>query len=447
MHFSNHASGKTWLALCFSLSFVSALQGAQVEIEPNARELLVDVTAADLEQLSADRVLETRHPTLVRVMRRLAQIDHGLLSRLSEKVAVPNESESPAERLMALTGNAKALRTVEIPADETRSTSGLKFYLVQLAHESGGTCWIASCEIPKAWNDTVPQDNPRCSCDAYFLKWINEYGKSIPLLATRRMAWHPERVTENVSAGRARLGQAGVDVGLLDWVEQHAGQKLERDEMMCLWQMIGKADRALSDPTNMPMLDIVKLLQDAPGQEGACFRLVGTVHRVTPVDVRNSPYAQSLGIERYYQLDMFVSLGDRRINLVNKDKSNPMNFEHDFPATVVVASLPPGLKPGDEGGTQVSLPVIFFRLWSYPSIMSRRVDSNGRQVAPLFVGGQVQLIAADSRQFSNTIGALVLVGSVIFSLFAGWLWWVARKDQRRRRRKLPDTIELDASGP
>ena len=444
MQLSDHAPGKTWLALCVGLSSVFLLQGAQVQKGPTARDLLVDVTNADLEKLGADRVLDTNHPAVVRVMRRLAQVDHGLLARLAEKVALPNESESPSGRLFAVSGIAKVLRTIEIPLDPSRPNSNLTFYLVQVAHESGGTSWIASCEIPEAWHAALPRDNPRCSCDAYFLKWVNENGTSVSLLATRRMAWHPDRATGSVSAGWARLGQARVDVGLLDWVASRAGQNLERDEMMCLWQMISKADRVLNDAEKLPPLDIVKLLQDAPGQEGACFRLVGTVHRVTPVDVRNSPYAQSLGIERYYQLDMFVSLGNRRINLVNKNKSNPMNFDHDFPATVVVASLPPGLNLGVDSGTQVSLPVIFFRLWSYASELSRRADPNGRQVAPLFVGGQVQLIGTDSRQFSNSIGAIVLVGLMIFSVFAGWLWWMSHKE--RRRRKLPDMIELDASG-
>ncbi len=413
-----------------------------MDTEPTARELLIDVSATDFDSFASDGRLDLHHPAVLRVMRRLTRIDYELLERLAEPSWEAAEGQLLTGRLFSLTGDVHELRVVDVPPAADRPESGLSVYLVQVVQPSGAKAWVASCEIPSAWRGSSPESNPSCSCAAYFLKWINEAGEKIPLLATRRLAWHPQTVADGVSVGLARLGQAGVDVGLLDWVRPRAGQKLDRGEVMCLVQMIAKAQRALADAHGLPTLDVVKLLQEPRGQEGASAKLVGTVERITPIDMSGNSYARWLGLKRYFQLDMFVSIGDRRINVPDKSKSNALTFEYDYPATLVVAELPPELQRGDPAGTLVEVPVVFFRLWSFPSIMTRRVDSDRRQVAPLFVGAGIRIITPDSASFSNSVTWMVVGGVALFALLALWLWSTGRRDRQRRVRPLPDFIDF-----
>jgi hypothetical protein len=209
--------------------------------------------------------------------------------------------------------------------------------------------------------------------------------------------------------------------------------------------MIAMSDAAFAQNTQWPNFDVVHLLQQPSGQAGGAFSLLGTVHRVTPVELAENAYARWLGLDRYYQLDMFVSLGDRRLNLVDKNKSGEFSYEQDFPVTVVVAHLPAGLSVGEHGGTLVRLPVFLFRLWSYPSLMTRRVNPNARQVAPLLVGGPIELIIADSRPFATTVTAFVIACTALLALFGFWIWRKSRRE-RLRRPSLPPKIDLSSAG-
>jgi hypothetical protein len=171
-------------------------------------------------------------------------------------------------------------------------------------------------------------------------------------------------------------------------------------------------------------------------------RLRGTVERITSIDVSDNPYARSLGLAKYYQLDVFISLGDRRIELVDQSASPPMKFDYDYPATIVVAELPPSLQSSNVAGTIVEMPVVFFRMWSYPSIMSQRANPDRQQIVPLFVGTSVVVPAIDTRPFSTSVGIVVVAGVLGVALLLLWVWISERREGKRRTRALPDSIDI-----
>lgn len=426
-----------WI-VCFGwLVAPTAFCAAQTQIEPTPRELLVDVSDDDLAILASDSQLELSQPTVLRVLRRLAQIDYAILARLAEPSFTPEDPATLPGRLFSLEGQVSEIRGVDVPPIADRPESGFKAFLLQLKGTDGTSCWVAACEIPNAWSEGTDL-NLHAACDGYFLKWVDHDGTKTPLFATRRMAWRPASSAEGVSEDLVRLGRAGIDVGLLDWVRARVGQKLERGETMALLQLIAKSKQVFVDRTELPELDLVELLQNSRGKEGTSARMVGTVDRITPIDVSDNPYARWLGIERYYQLDMFVSIGNRRINITDKSQGDPLTFEFDYPATVIVAELPAELQHGQAAGTLVEMPVVFYRLWSFPTIMSQRVDPDRQQVAPLFVGGAPKVISASPRAFSTSVAVLVGALVVGIGLFCLWLWATGRRD--RPRRALPPNL-------
>ena len=62
-------------------------------------------------------------------------------------------------------------------------------------------------------------------------------------------------------------------------------------------------------------LDVSKSIRNASTLQGDLMHLSGTVRKVTKVEVPDYDVKQRFGLDHYYQIDMFMPLGDRSIQL------------------------------------------------------------------------------------------------------------------------------------
>jgi hypothetical protein len=407
--------------------------------------LLIDVTDDDWMQWQEPRPFDPRQESLLRIVRRLAQIDLAILARpLPPLPAVDRAAPPTPGALWHITGSATAWRAFEISGGGETDVQK-SFYLVSIDVEGMGSGWVVANEIPAAWRSESFRFPAATAANMFFLGWLSEGEKVGPLFAARRLAWFPgPNAVELGPAGKA-LGSAGFDAGLLDLVESRPTEEISRDEALCLLQLIKAAPDALESASPLPPLDVVPLLENKSTRAGEAYTVRGSVRRVTPIDVEDNAMAQSIGLPRYYQLDVFVPLGQRRINLATPNNADPLTFEHEFPVSVVVARLPEGMAEDRQPDQQVRIPAFFFRLWTYPSALSRRSDPAARQVVPLLVGGEIELVDQGGQVFDHTVTWFVLLSVVLGGLFFCGLWWTSRRE-RRARRSMPDRI-LWEKGP
>jgi hypothetical protein len=412
-----------WLAWPLSTSLPQ-------ESNDDPRSLLVDVSDADLDSFAAEPAFDKNHPVLQRALRRLAQLDPAILVRSVAGVGLTDDAR-PGQ-LFNVRGKVSQLDAWQATTAEAgSSTEPLQYFLLEITLESGDPAQIVALEIPRAWQGNLPNENRRVACAAYFLKWTERDGTRMPLLAARRISWFPETTNAAVVPGWTLLGKAGIDVACLDFAATRTGQELDHSEMLGFLEWVAKADSVLPAGHACPPLPIIDLLQSSRGREGSCFRVTGHVQRISEIDLSDNATARWLGLDRYFQIDLFVSLGARTLNMADPEGGPPLVIEHEYPVTLIADEVPNEIRRSQQTGTPIEATAFFYRLWSFPTILSRRTDPDRKQVAPLFVAAELRLIESDARQFSRGITWFVIIGVALFALLVLWIWRVGRIEKRR----------------
>jgi hypothetical protein len=158
------------------------------------------------------------------------------------------------------------------------------------------------------------------------------------------------------------------------------------------------------------------------------------------------------GIDQYFQIDMFVPLGNQVVRLGRPDnaKESP-TFSNTYPVTVCVSVLPPGLSEG-ELQQEMRIPAVHFKLWAYRSQFVASYDSRQLQISPMLIGRQPVLIHRDRS--SSPYSGLGLASLFLIVLIGIWIWsWrfqrqdaVFSKQTRQRRFSAQTDKSLDELG-
>ena len=229
------------------------------------------------------------------------------------------------------------------------------------------------------------------------------------------------------------LARAGFDVSLLDAVRETNGKGLvaaDREPFYQLLAAIARVEKPAGQVATPP-LDLVGLLQQPADHQGQSFTVRGTARRIVKVLINEAPLRERLGFDYYYEIDLFVPVGEARLRF---DAAHPAadgpTFENTYPVTLVARQLPAGLTPGENLHAQVAADAVFFKLWTYESIyMAKR----GRvQPAPFLVTHGPRLVSTanpDSNLWGTAISALLL-GTLVVTL-AIWIFY-SRGDRAHR---------------
>ncbi len=390
--------------------------------------------------------------TLIRILYQMPRFPLAALQRwaapqleVAPLLDVPAEHRSDA---FHLEGRARQMRRVVLPPELAERFEFAEYVVVTIdCREPPCQLEVCTRAVPAAWQPG-PMDEP-VSAFGLFLKTSRVEGRAALVFAAPRVAWHPDRPdpSHDVLADHVVLADLGMDIGLMDGVRQRNRQGIESADSECFYQLlsaVGKAapgelaEHAERDPPFGP------LLQAPRRNQGRLFSLPGTARRVSKILVGEEDLQERFGFDHYYQVDIFVPLGNQVVRLGDPGESGEVpTFEHNYPITVCVRELPPGLTVGDDLRQEVRVAGVYFKLWSYRSEYISSFDDRQLQIGPLFIAHDLQTIDAVSSR-SPWVG---VVAGVLFvlALAATWfgLWRSGRRDRafeqeanRRRDRRV-----------
>ncbi len=349
--------------------------------------------------------------------------------------------------IFALRGRAQRVEEHPLLPELAELVEFDKYYRVTLAiDDSPYRTLICTRHVPAAWKVGEPIDE-RAAADGLFLK-LGAADTNDPLLifAAGRVAWLPDRTdpTAHVGPDQLALASWGFDIGLWDDVRAGNGRGLGDADREAFYQLLATLGRARPESLQQTgkaldvSLDVVPLLEQPQAHHGDFLPVQGVARRIMKVPVSDQDVRRRFGIDHYYEIDLFLPLGDKTLRFGKQvaGEEQPL-YANAFPATLIVRSLPPGLEEGDNLNETVHASAVFFKLWTYRSAYTSKF---GRvQPAPLFLAIQPRVV--HYQPASTWISGALIAAAVALSVvvIGAIFWWYRGDDQeaaRQRRREL-----------
>jgi len=422
--------------------FLPRCVDAQDDVAPppaNAREVFAryDIGPAQFSRfVDGGPISSGEEEVLVKILLRFSRLGLENIHRWRKTDvnwnAIAAATHQRQGELFVIRGRAKLVTEHPLPPELAGRLEFAHYYAVNLAIEhSPHEALVLTRTVPKAWSIGTPFDEPAV-VDGLLLKLgAPSEGRQQFVFAAGRVSWLPDS---------SRLARAGFDVSLFDQVHQSNGQGLLGDDREPFYQLlaaISRVERTERDPTSTP-LDVVPLLEQPEAHHGEFLPVRGTARRIVKVAISDAGVRERLGLDHYYEIDLFVPLGAAKLRFgeANKIDESPV-FENTFPVTLIARQLPPGLAEGELLHEQVAADAVFFKLWTYQSPYMARF--NRVQPAPLLMTHEPRLVPVVEQEnwvssglITATLAGVLLVGAVA-------LWWYRRGDEayrEQRRRQL-----------
>jgi hypothetical protein len=146
------------------------------------------------------------------------------------------------------------------------------------------------------------------------------------------------------------------------------------------------------------------------------------------------------GIDHYYEIDLLIPLGDRTLKFGKDAQDKAAVYENEFPATLVVRQLPPGLSVGENTHQLIRADGVFFKIWTYKSEFAARHKQ--RQPAPLFVATQPEAVVVETPT-NWVVSTLVFAAFFLAVTVVGIIsWWQRTSDRKPARGQAGGGAEL-----
>ncbi|HBE70844.1 MAG TPA: hypothetical protein DDW52_22080 [Planctomycetaceae bacterium] len=284
-------------------------------------------------------------------------------------------------------------------------------------------------QVPTAWLKARTLKQPM-QIDGFVIKASGDAQKQVCLIA-ERVNWivasgvDHDRLVPPLNERESSLADCGWDLAWLDTIANENQQPISIDEAVGYYSFIRavgdspdswarKASSSTAQPTDV-------LNREAP-RTGLPARWKIRLVRGNVVPVAREEQA-ALGAEGYFQMDGFVSIGDRSIDYItdsNQGSKQSIKFDREFPITLV--TIDPDLAVGRsadaaswEIGQYVSADIVYYRLWAYQSEYIARQGGASRQASPLAVlvaakptTAPVSSKTAETGWFGVALGIVVL---------------------------------------
>jgi hypothetical protein len=415
---------------------------------------LFSIDASQIRQLVDGRPLVIdEDETLFKILYRMPQFGLDKIEAWARTdVAWPELAERPADHrleVFSLQGRVTQVQSVELPPEMAARLEYSRYYRVRLrVADSPCSVLICSRAVPRAWEQADALDE-RGRCQGLFLKTGGQVGGAPELVfAAERVAWLPEQPNPGlgVTPDSVYLAGLGLDVGLLDSVRNSNRKPITADDREGFYQLlatVGRASPAEVFGRAQSLPDLTPLLTEPEPQAGRLLSLLGTALRVQRIAVDDPDIRQRLGIDHYYQVDMFVSLGNTEIRFEPKGgKEDSPVFRNSYPVTCCVLELPPGLPARDDIAVPVRFAGVYLKLWAYKSDYVASFDARQRQVSPLFIAATPRVVKFDDSA-GNIVGWVGGLGCLLLALIAGFYVWLPRRgDREAEQRLLRPRLEL-----
>jgi hypothetical protein len=476
----------------------SAASEAEVDTDGRHGEFQQLLTFAgwDAERLAklgdGQPLSDEQREELLGLLRRLKTFDAAELAEWARTdVDFPAIADLPNEHrgeLIKLAGRVQQVSRRTLPPDVAARLELPAYVECQLAvDDGGGVATIITARIPNAWTEMEPLDELATASGVFVKRLPAEGEKSAALFISPDVAWHPHEVREPyVLFGQSLLGVFGMDVGLLDTIEQR--RSIKATEREAFYQMLdatgraganqlirsalgnleavgrewsaeagriralaGQSSGAADDAERKRLIlaqeverrvgdgrySVAPLFNDPENQVGRLVALEGVARRAVRIDVGTmadgtpSDVRRRFGIDHYFELELFT----------DDSQNNPVVF--------CVRELPPGFPTGESIREPVRVAGFFFKSWSFRSRRAGEVVPDGgaavgtRQFAPLLVGRGPIWLQTPSPAGTSRMG-LIVGGLFVVLIAAIWaaIWWFGRGQRRSPERELPERLSL-----
>ncbi len=414
---------------------------------------LFSIDESQINQLIDDRPLDPdEDETLLKILFRMPYfgLDKIEAWRRTDVTWSQLASDPTAHRMdvFKMDGRATFVHQSELAAETASRLHFDHYYQVRFQPANAPYPVLVCCrKIPDAWQREVDIDE-RSGFYGLFLKTGDISGEKPELIfAAERVAWMPDRVqAENgISSSHVVLGDLGMDVGLFDRVRDTNRKPLVDEDHECFYQMlaaVGRGDPSALYRQREGTFELEPMLTKPQTQQGRLITLTGTVRRVQKILVDEEAIQQRFGINHYYQIDIFVPLGNEEVRLgKNREDGEAPVFKNSYPVHCDVLNLPEGLAEGDEVNQQVRIAGFYFKLWAYKTGFVSAHDRGQRQLAPLLVATTPRLVEPRAANplwgWIGGFAFLAVLGGLGFGI-----WLFRRSDKRFEESVLRQQFEV-----
>ncbi len=416
-------------------------------IEPGTQtqnlDLLSEIFASDLESLRDDTVLKTLTDvrfgqsddvnqesnrqielnTVVQILHQIPRVSKPL------KAALPTQSSIGPAQLGTLRGLVDEIRVFENPNALDDDGKPLKHFRLRVASQhEGETHYVFANHIPREWQVQAELSQPIEVEGLQLEQTVDNETHRLWFTNQPRWswAWLPDDSKHNLSPTSSsdwnKLGRIGFDLGQAAMVHRLSKQSLTKGESEAFFSLINATDKLMrersmdrSTTVSTPTMSIFDCLNNNPQDTFREIAVRVHVVRVTPIIVSDELDQMALEGDRYYELDGLVDIRGKPVRLKSADGKTNLDFNDDFPVTLVCKRLPSWFSPseqdasalvsqaklqgGDGEGDQVVESVWyprrtievegnFYRLWSYGTAQTRQAvesTSQSSEASPRFL--------------------------------------------------------------
>ena len=438
-----------WLA-GFSLALlISGSSAAQQEL-PSA---LSGFEPSELYDVIDESQFSASDEFMIRLLLRAANASPESWQRYAEYTrgiglqAIEDNPQKYRFQVFELTGRVKMVYPIRLP--EKYENSKIKgFYLARVESDTGKSFMVAACSVPRVWPVRTSMDEP-FRCRGFFQAVVDfsdpaetaptgelTAGVSLaPLFVTDRMGWFPDRVgaVAGVNESHLLLARNGVDIGQFEFVKQNNNRAITESDSSCFFQLLDAVERLTPNDFKGNQIGFVELLENPKDHFGGAVQFTGHVKRAVRIYIDRKAVRERLGLDYYYELDMFIPLGDSRIVIKSQApddasaEAKDVVYKNRFPATVCVPRLPGTIE--EIRGKRVTIDGFFMKFWNYDSEFTSRLHPSLGQVSPLVIGIEPRISNSSKHSIDNFL--LTVLGVVGLGI-AGLIWYFHRSDQRQK---------------
>lgn len=334
----------------------------------------------------------------------------------------------------------------DVAVEQPDATAAERFELPQysrcrvLVGRSDDSVTVYAITAPKAWPNGASAQQARVGFDGIYVKLGGPDDEPQPVFVAQRIAWYPT----------GPLGDLGMDVGLLDPIQDNTGAPITSAEREGFYQLLHCVQRA-----NLPRLiqlaeqnvhrlraDVQKanprptaiegavegaLFNQPERHRGELFLIEGTARRTTLIRVADADVTARMEIDHYYQMEVFTA----------GSQGNPL--------VVCLRELPEGMPQGNDIYEAVRIPAFFFKKWAYrvPVLNNAPADAKPEhrlQLAPLLIApSAVWFPPAPNNPLRGLFTGLLILLVLLATYWAVWRY--TRGDRQFRRKRIAPLFE------
>ena len=448
-----------WLViLCLTLSLTAMIDWVngrsgyagqahwqQSEALEQSRSMFPDIRESEWNALAGTQRWLPDNLTALKIIDRFPNISKANLASLADlnrEFYLSKFLQAPADfagSIVRLSGIAQRIYKVELGAEQADRLGFSEYYLVSInRHEDRQNVVLAVQDVPNSWKlNRIGLAEPIASFACFLMK-DTESAEPRAVFAAPRIEWYP--VESNIQRGVRpewlMLAANGFDVGLLDAVRNNSARAFLPEEtavMREFFAAVNQIDDGQPIEPAPPQFDPIETIRNPNQFAGRLSTVTGTVRRITTVSIESTEIRERLGLNQYYQLDVFVPLGNRRLRFVDDNKKE-ITIQGRFGVTVIVSNVPEALTRQDSKNLAIEVPCFFLKQWRHATIASREISGELTKPNPILfgLGNSLKIKQAAGQSSIAGLAAGFFVAAVL--AVVGVVLWTKHNDRRRDKQ-------------